>query len=398
MPDILRRSTLRTALRQQEAAGELLSFQPGGWIELATVEGEDSPFPEAERLTLERLEWLAQAINDCPECPAIRSNFGSPDPTVGAHEARALPPRGFIAEAKIAGPFLWGRAVQIVKDGVGLVADAIENGFCRGSLGFLAGNDPEAEHGWSVDHFALLGSETSGQRMLGVPTFDASIFRARLGSDGTELEVSTRALSFLALEDEPEPAEPAAEGGSAAQEGWTMTPEEMAAFMDQIRGVIKEEVAACMGERATPEPTAEERAAADVAATEAAERATAWGAEVESRLDRAMMELKLQAPDRKTFERDLKALGREKGEPTLREIEQRTPKARPEPLSTAHLSARSRPVLEHLGGARIDETNVARSLSYVAIREQLGIPPGPLTATQAQQILAIRAREQEAAA
>lgn len=390
MPDILRRSTLRTALRQQEAAGELLAFQPGGWIELATVEDESSPFPETERLTLERLGWLAEALSTCPEYPPIRSNIGSPDPSVGAHEARSLPPLGFIEAAKVAGPVLWGKVVQRVVDGVGLVADAIEkHGRLRRSLGFLAGNDPEAPHGWSIDHLALLGSEASGQRMLGLPDLDPALLRAR------EVPVCTRSLEDL---DEPEPAVPAAEGGPAAEEEDDMpwTPEERAEFATQIATAVRDGLAPLLAPPAAPEPTAEERAAAEAATAEATARAAAWTEEVTNRLDRCVMDRRLSARDRPALLTSISTMGREKGEPELRTIEARTTLAPVEPLHSSGLSERSRTVLEHLpAGVRIDETNVDRTLSYVAFREKAGLKPGQrMTREQAQELLAMRSREQ----
>jgi hypothetical protein len=390
-PEILRRSTLRTALRQQEAAGEQLSFQPGAWIELATVEDETSSFPEAERLTLERLEWLAESLSSCPECPPIRSNIGSPDPSIGAHEARSLPPLGFIEAAKVAGPVLWGKVVQRVVDGVGLVADAIEkHGRLRRSLGFLAGNDPEAPHGWSIDHLALLGAETSGQRMLGLPDLDPALLRARTPA------VCTRSLEAL---DEPEPDEPA-EGGPAAEEEWTMTPEEIAALAAAIGDAVAAKIEPMMAARTeTPaEPTAEERAATEAATAAAATERSAWTAEVTDRLDRCTLDRRLSVRDRPALVTSISAMGREKGEPEVRAIEARTTLAPVEPLQTAALSERNRNVLAHLpAGVRIDDTNVDRTLSYVAHRERMGLKPGqPLTREQAQELLAIRAREQAA--
>ena len=385
----LRRATIRTALSQQEAAGELLAFQPGGWIELATVEDESSPFPEEERLTLERLEWLAESLEHCPELPPIRSNIGSPDPTIGAHEARALPPLGFIEAAKVAGPVLWGKVVQRVVDGVGLVADAIEkHGRLRRSLGFLAGNDPEAPKGWSIDHLALLGSEASGQRMLGLPDLDPALLRAR------ELPVCTRSLEDL---EEPEPAVPAEEpaGGPAAEEEWTMTPEEMAALAEAIGAAVASKMEPMLAARAPEEPPATEDREADPAADEAAR--AAWHQEVETRLDRCLMDGRIASRERETWEKDLKARAKDKGEESLREIERRTLAPRAEPLHTSALSARSRSVMEHLpAGIRIEQTNVERTLTGVAIRERLGLKPGEqMTAAQAEEFMAIRRREAE---
>lgn len=388
MPEISRRS-IRAALRQQEAAGEILSFQPGGWIELATVEDETSPFPEAERLTLERLEWLAEAVNACPECPAIRSNWQSPDPTIGAHEAVALPPLGFIEAARVAGPILWGRVVEVVRDGVGQVSEAIRQGYRRRSLGFLAGNDPQAPKQWGVDHLALLGAQASGQAWLGMPDLDPAMLRAR------PVPVSTRALEAL---DEPEPADPAeeAEGGPAAEEEWTMDPEQLKALFAEFLGSMKSMLDEALPARA-PEPTPEERAAAEAPAEDAAER-SAWHADVETRVDRCFLDRKLSATDRAHWEKELKARSRKDGEPTLAEIERRAPlPGQPEPLHTVALSARTRSALDHLpAGVRIEDTNIARTLSYAVILEELGVKPGQqLTPEQAHQVMAIRRREAE---
>lgn len=392
MPDILRRSTLRTALRQQEAAGELLAFEEGRWIEAATVEDETSPYPEEERLTPERLGWLAESVEHCPELPPIVSNIGAADPTVGAHRAVACAPHGFIERAKFVPPVLWVKPVQRMVDGTGSMEEAIRvHGRHRRSLGFLPGTDPEATatHGWSIVHLALLGAEQSGQRMLGLPDLDPALLRSR------NLPISTRSLEDL---DEPEPAVPAAEGGPAAEEEDDMpwTPEERAEFASQIATAVRDGIAPLLASPAAPEPTAEERAAADAATAATTERAAAWTTEVTDRLDRCVMDRRLSSRDRPALITSISTMGREKGEPELRTIEARTTLAPVEPLHTTALSERNRSVLEHLpAGVQIHETNIERTLSYVAFREKHGLKPGQkMTPEQARELLALRSREQ----
>lgn len=396
VPEPLRQSLLRAALRTQQELGdgELLAFENDGtWIELATVEDDSSPYPEKQRLTAERLAWIAQYINESPESIPIQSNIGSPDPTISAHHVRALPPHGFITAAQWTPPVLWGLAVQRVVDGVGQMTDAIENhGRVRRSLAFSPGTDPEGVNGWGAVHLALLGVERSGQGMLGMPDLEPTLFETR---SGEAREICTRALELEV--DEPEPAEPAAGGGEpAAEEEWTMSPEEIAALVDAIAAKIEPILT-----RATPaEPTPEERASAEADAAAAKERAATWAPEVTRRLDRCVMDGRLSTRDRPALITAISTMGREKGETEVLAIEARQPQAPAEPLNTAALSERSRAVLEHLPeGVRIEQTDVDRTLSYVEFRQKHGLKPGEkLTPQQAQELLAHRSREMAARA
>ncbi len=393
LPESLRSSTLRTVLREQEAAGETFALEEWGWDCAALIEDETHPAPAFQRLTAERLAWLAEAINSRAEAPVIRCNLGSPDPSVGSHEARALPPRGIVAEAKFVPPALWCRIIQRVKDGVGLFDEAIRAGWDKRSIAFVPGGEPQAPHGWDLDHYALLGPETSGQAWLGLPNLQA---RARTGANGEPLQICTRALEY---EDEPEPADPAAEGGHAAEEEWTMDPEQLKAMFAEFLGSMKAMLAESMPAR-TPEPTPEERAAAEAAATEATERSAAWTTEVTDRLDRCIVDRRLSVRDRPALVTSISAMGREKGEPEVKAVEARKPAPAVEPLDTSGLSERSRAALTNLRtGVRVEDTDIHRTMSYGEIRTQIGVRPGAeLTPEQADQVLAIRRRQTQVSA
>lgn len=176
------------------------------------------------------------------------------------------------------------------------------------------------------------------------------------------------------------------------------TPEERAEFATQIATAVRDGLAPLLAPPAAPEPTAEERAAAEAATTEATARAAAWTDEVTNRLDRCVMDRRLSSRDRPALITSISTMGREKGEPELRTIEARTTLAPVEPLHTSALSERNRSVLEHLpAGVQIHETNIERTLSYVAFREKLGLKPGQqMTAQQARELLALRSREHQA--
>lgn len=135
---------------------------PGSWVLLARVEGDESLFPAAERMTASFLRGVAESYDPAIRKAPVVSGWGG-DVSGRAHEVGELnPPLGWVERVSFDGLNLWG----YLSDVNGKLREAIDAGLERGSVSIWE-RLPVAEGKPYLRHFALLASEQPGIENLG---------------------------------------------------------------------------------------------------------------------------------------------------------------------------------------------------------------------------------------
>lgn len=134
--------------------------KPTAWIPLARVEGDESMFPEDERVTADLLRETAETYDPLHRRAPIVSGDG---PVRGdVHKVGELnPPLGWIERLEFDGLNLWGLAV----DAGGRLREAIKDGFVRGSIAIWP-SLPDADGKAYLRHFGFVGAQAAGTANL----------------------------------------------------------------------------------------------------------------------------------------------------------------------------------------------------------------------------------------